>query len=265
MDENKNRARTGVLLLHGFGGAPFEMRSLEAACRDAGMDTELPVLPGHCETVEAWNRTGWTDWLDLSVERFLALKARTEKVVVVGNSMGGSLALDLARRHEPAGVVAMGTPVFLWRLCPPEASDWRLPLLPLLRWVRPVWPTAPRDPASMEVMPWEGFDGAMALHALASFMAGIRALRRGLSQVRCPLLVLHAPDDRTTAPGNAFEIMRGVSSADRTMHLLPIEEQVSSHHVLCTHVETRERVQRLVLDFVERVTGEGGGGVDSGE
>ena len=70
--------------------------------------------------------------------------------------MGGSLALEIARtvawtmppEAQPAGVVTMGTPVFLWRLCPPEASDWRLPLLPLLRHLRPVWPMPPRDPAS---------------------------------------------------------------------------------------------------------------------
>ncbi len=247
--------RIGVLLLHGFGGAPFEMQGLEAACRDAGMDTDLPVLPGHCDTVEAWSRSRWTDWLGLAVERFLALSARTDKVVVVGNSMGGSLALDIARRHGPSGVVTLGAPVFLWRLCPPEASDWRLPLLPLLRWVRPVWPTAPRDPASMAVMPWEGFDEAVALHALASFMRGLKALRRGLAEVDCPLLVLHAPDDRTTPCGNALEIMRSVSSADRTMHLLPIREQVSSHHVLTTHVETRDTVERLVVDFIRRIVG----------
>ena len=255
-----DRGRTGVLLLHGFGGAPFEMRGLEAACAEAGMVTDLPVLPGHCRTVEAWGRTGWDDWLGLAVERFLALAARTDRVVVVGNSMGGSLALDLARRDRhgpgPAGVVTMGTPVFLWRLCPPEASDWRLPLLPLLRWVRPVWPMPPRDPASMEVMPWEGYEGAMSLPALVSFIGGIRSLRRGLARVSCPLLVMHAADDRTTPVGNAMEIMRKVSSRDRTMRLLSMEETVSSHHVLCTHVETRALVERLVLEFIERVAGE---------
>ena len=55
---------------------------------------------------------------------------------------------------------------------------------------------------------------------------------------------------------NALEIMRGVSSADRTLRLMTIQETVSSHHVLCTHVETRGAVERLVVDFIQRVAGE---------
>jgi carboxylesterase len=242
-----------VLLLHGFGGARFEMRAMETVLREAGCEVSVPLLPGHGESIAALRRTGYEDWLAAAEREYLRLFDEYGRVMVAGLSMGGSLALELAVRHEPAGVMTIAAPVFLCRYFPWAASDWRLPLLPLLRRVRPVWPAAPRKPEACEIAPWEGYEEGVALGPLASFIRGLKRLRRSLGEVTAPLLVAHSPGDGTAPADNAWEIATRVSSRVRRIELLPIEETVTGHHCLTTHVETRSRIEALAVEFAREI------------
>lgn len=248
----------GVLLVHGFGGEPFEMSGLAAALEAAGCVTAVPLLPGHGTTVQDWAATGWDDWLGAAEAEYLRLERRCGRVFCCGLSMGGSLCLALGQRHRPAGIVTLAAPVFLFRLFPYAAADWRLPLLPLLRRVRPFWPAAPRSEASRRRMPWQGYEGSTSLDALASFIDGLRQVRRGLPRVRSPLLVMHAERDRTAPPANAREILAKAGSTPKELVMLPVAEDGTSHHVLTTHCDHRARVEELVLGFVGKLAdGEG--------
>src|SRR5580704_3141489 len=89
----------GALVLHGFTGNPQSMRGLAVALADAGFTVEMPLLPGHGTAVEDMLDTRWKDW-SLAAERaYTDLAARTDAVVVVGLSMGGSLSVWLAEHH----------------------------------------------------------------------------------------------------------------------------------------------------------------------
>ncbi|MEW5772636.1 MAG: alpha/beta fold hydrolase [Thermodesulfobacteriota bacterium] len=239
-----------VLLLHGFGGEPFEMLGLAAALEAAGCATSVPLLPGHGTSVQDWAATGFSDWLAAAEAEYLRLAREHGQVFCCGLSMGGSLCLALGQRHRPAGIATLAAPVFLYRFFPYAAADWRLPFLPLLRRVRPFWPMSPRSETSLRRMPWRGYEGSMSLAALASFVQGLKAVRQGLGLVRSPLLVVHAERDGTTPPANAREIMRKAGSARKDLVLLPVAEDGTSHHVLTTHCDHRAKVEQLVLGFV---------------
>src|ERR1700758_4296441 len=86
---------TGVLVLHGFTGAPSSMRPLAEAFAAAGFAVELPLLPGHGTTPEELAAVTYADWLSCATDALDALDARCERVLVAGLSMGGTLALDL--------------------------------------------------------------------------------------------------------------------------------------------------------------------------
>jgi len=89
----------GVLVLHGFTGNPQSMRALGEAFADAGFSVELPLLPGHGTSVEDMLATRFDDWARAAEEAFESLAARSDRVVVAGLSMGGTLALLLMLRH----------------------------------------------------------------------------------------------------------------------------------------------------------------------
>src|SRR5262249_42976534 len=96
----------GVLVLHGFTGNPQSMRPLAEAFAAAGFAVDLPLLPGHGTAVEDMVPTRWADWSGAADKAYSDLAARSDKVVVAGLSMGGTLTAWLAARHpEIAGIV----------------------------------------------------------------------------------------------------------------------------------------------------------------
>lgn len=230
------------------------MLPVAEALENEGYTVRVPTLPGHDDSLESFGRTRFRDWAHAAEASYGDLKREAGEVVVCGLSMGGSLALHIAERYEPAGVVTIAAPLWIYSLLPPRMRDWRLPFVPYLKHVRPVWPAGPRRPESETIAPWRGYEGAIMLEPLDSLMRGLRTVRRNIGRVRAPLLAMQAPGDRSVHIDNMWEILRGVSSSERHGILMPILEGVTSQHVLTTHRETRERVQDNILAFARRIS-----------
>lgn len=250
MENGAMREPVGCLLLHGYGGSPYEMQGLADRLRQQGCEVEVPVLPGHGKTLEALQATGFQDWLDTALQAYDHLAARTGPCFVLGLSMGGALSLAVAQQRRPTGIITVAAPVFLYRYFPFQATDWRLPFVPLLRFFRPMWPTGTSSEQARQIAPWQGYEGAQPLHALTSFLRGLRSVRSALPRITCPICVLHAEGDRTVLVDNAWEILSQVRSTSRRLELFSLQETMTSHHVLTTHQETRARVAEVVLEFI---------------
>ena len=249
MKNDKPLAGTAVLCIHGFGGEPFEMLDLAGALEALGCAVRTPLLPGHGTTPEDWDRTGFSDYAGAVEREYDELAAAHGRVMVCGLSMGGTLTLHLARVRRPACVAVLAAPVFLYRFWPPEATDWRLPLVGLLKRIRPLWPTGASNPESRRIAPWRGYEGVTSLCALHSFLKGMREERLGLGRIEAPLLAVQARGDRTVPDSNARVIVDGVSSSVKKLIYLDITETITGHHVITTHIETKGRVRELVSGF----------------
>lgn len=242
--------RVGCLLVHGFTGTPFEMEPLAGPLRDAGCVVRNIRLPGHDTSFEDFRRTVFADWVAHAEEEYRALEQEVDAVVPIGLSMGGTIALHLAQVFRPVGVVALAAPVYVYRVVPWRMKDWRLPLVGLLRHVRPVWPSTPRSEAARAVAPWRGYEEATALPQLHSLIRGAADVRRGLHRVTAPLLIMQARGDATVHFSNALHIVAHVGSPDVTLKLFDIADRRAGHHVITTHAESRYRVCGAVRDFV---------------
>ncbi len=93
------QADVAVLLLHGFTGSPWELRPVGEALAARGAHVFCPRLPGHGTTPEAMLWAGLDEWLKAASEALESLSG-ARKVVVIGLSMGGLLAMVLAARHR---------------------------------------------------------------------------------------------------------------------------------------------------------------------
>lgn len=105
---HRNGASTGVVVLHGFTGNPSSMRGVADAMIAAGYDLELPRLPGHGTTIDEMVTTCWTDWFAETERAVDDIASRVDRVVLLGQSAGGTLAIAAAfGRAEVAGVVCI--------------------------------------------------------------------------------------------------------------------------------------------------------------
>jgi len=100
------------LLLHGFTANPEEMQFLADDLHSRGYTVLNVRLAGHGTHPRDLRRTRWTDWL-LSVEDGLQLlHGLSGQTVLIGQSMGGMVALAAAAQYRVVGVVAISTPYF---------------------------------------------------------------------------------------------------------------------------------------------------------
>lgn len=243
----------GCLLIHGWTGSPFEMQPLVQPLEEVGVVVKNVQLRGHGTTFSDFCTTYFSDWRSSAEEAYEEFSAEVDAVVVCGLSMGGTLSLHLASRYPVAGVITLASPVYVYSLFPPRMKDWRLPFVKYLQHIRPLWPSRTRFAEVKKIAPWQGYEGMTSLPQLQSLIEGVRQVGEELEKVSAPLLAVHCPTDKTAPAENAWEIATRVSSTQRRIELVSIAEKVTAHHMLTTHIETKEKVTRLVVDFVQNL------------
>jgi carboxylesterase len=223
----------GVLLLHGFTGAPPEMRLVGDHLHRQGLTVSGPLLPGHGRSVANMNRCKWTDWTGHAEAAMADLHARCDKVFVGGLSMGSLLTLHLAAQRPGISGAIVYSPTLKMR-------SRRIYLAPILKHLIPVIPKSSEsdlaDPqADLRLWSLEGYPVAAA-HELLKLMLRVRRL---LPQVTCPLLVIHAIRDRHLDPKSAVYTYKRVGSTDKELMTLR-----KSGHALTVDIEWKLVAQR---------------------
>jgi carboxylesterase len=232
-----------VLCLHGITGTPFEVRPFAEAFGRAGFSVEAPMLAGHGVTLRELARSTWLDWL-ASAERALeALQARTggRPVAVLGFSMGGLLALRLARLHPEriAALVVIGTPLRLRRLqVGAVRAIARLPI-DFGRWSAASIPKPNGSDISIPEMR-HGNPGlpAFPIAALKQLFALMDVVRADLPSVRTPALVMHARHDHVVPMDDSLELTGSLGSD--VIERLWLER---SFHVVARDVDAAEAIE----------------------
>lgn len=91
--------RTGVLFVHGFTGGSFEVRPLIRYFQSlTDWEIVIPTLSGH-DFPLALDKVSAESWLMEAEQALRQLMQRVDRVVVVGFSMGGLIAMYLALRY----------------------------------------------------------------------------------------------------------------------------------------------------------------------
>ena len=103
--------RPAVLLIHGFCSAPTDFGALPAALEAAGFRVVSPLLPGHGRTPRDLDGVTAEDLARHVLEAYERLRDESDWVAVVGNSMGGALALRLTCEAErPPDALVLSVP-----------------------------------------------------------------------------------------------------------------------------------------------------------
>lgn len=239
-DGHGGLADVGVLLCHGFPGAPGSLRAWADHLAGQGYQVRLPLLPGHGTHWSDANRTGFDDWLGAVTAELQDLTTRCRAVVVVGLSMGGTLTLRLAELYPTAmaGIVLVNPSVMTLRK---DAA-----LLPLLRWVLPAYPGIIGSIAKPGVV--EPGYRVIPVRAMYSLSRAWPVVRADLGRITAPTLLLHSRVDPIVEPENAQAVLDGIAATDVTRVVLE-----RSRHVATMDYDA-ELIFTTADEFIQRVT-----------
>ncbi|OGO47171.1 MAG: hypothetical protein A2Z30_01775 [Chloroflexi bacterium RBG_16_64_43] len=231
----------GCLLIHGFTGTPNEMRGLGRFLADEGHTVLGVRLFAHSIEPRDMMRAAWHDWAASVEDGYWMLREAGREVVVLGLSMGGALALELAARLPLAGVVAMAAPAAM-------PKDWRLNFTRQISLVIPYVDKGPSDWVDPSVAAHHVDYPRYPVRSTGELRQLIAHMYEALPRVTAPTLIIHSRTDGGVAPENAQVIFDRLGAAER--ELLWIER---SGHVLTEDAE-HLRVWRACADWVHRVT-----------
>jgi carboxylesterase len=234
---------TGCLLVHGLTGTPKEMRWLGEYLARQGRSVLGVRLTGHATQPEDMQRARWPDWLACVEDGWHILCGCTQRIFVVGLSMGGILSLRFAAQFPVAGVISMSAPHHL-------PANPRLPYIRLLSKVQPKLAKGPsdwHDPEAERVHVDYPYYPTRSLIELNDLLAEMQA---ALPQVSTPVLLIYSRDDRSVLPedGHADLIYNALGSPQKS--IVWVE---GSGHVI-TRDAARETVFQHVSAFVDQVT-----------
>lgn len=190
-------SETGVLICHGFGGTPDNMRCLYDAAVSRGFSCVMPLLSGHAKTLGDMDACSLEDWrrdAEAAYGELVSMGCR--RIFLCGLSMGALLMADIAaRRREDTRIAG------LILMCPPVKMKLYLRFLGLVSPAVPFILT--RD--TFESKDTEIYCGT-ASRKLRDLMRLGRLVKDEAGAIACPTLLIKAgADDRVDE--KSFDIL----------------------------------------------------------
>lgn len=252
-----------VLALHGLLGNPLEMQFVGKKLQRAGYSVTIPLIPGYGYSSgqsNSYRTTRSEKWYDEVQRQFDALLQTHETVSITGLCIGAVLALRLAS-ERPTEVAALSL------LATTLAYDgWSIPkyrfLLPIAYYTpaRYLYSYKERYPFGIKnanLRKWIAREmevhtssaaGASRLSAEGIFQAHrlIRQVKKNLSSVTCPTLIMHATEDDVATPKSADLVEASIGSHIKKKILLH-----DSYHIITLDNE-KERVAAETVRFFDQ-------------
>jgi carboxylesterase len=232
-----------LLLLHGSGDTPQTLRYLAGELHAAGYTVHAPLLPGHGRSPAAFARVRASDYLDASREGLDVLRRSSSWIGVVGLSMGGALAAQVAAEASDVRALVLLAPY----MEPPGQVRWVARTSWLWGAVVPFVPgRGGRSVHDAAAGAESRAYGVFSPRAMRALVATARAGQRALAAVTVPTLVVHSRED--------IRIPTAIAERATAALRAPTER----HWVTgCGHVITvdycKREVAAMVLSFLSRV------------
>jgi len=232
-----------VLLLHGGGDTPQTVRYLAAELHAHGFHVCAPLLPGHGRSIRDFARITADALTNAVRESYAELRRTHDWVAVIGLSMGGALAVQIAADATDMPALGLAAPY----LALPPRIDWAARLSPLWGLVAPAVRSGDGisvlDPVERERSLAYGVFTPAALRALR---ITVRRAVAALPHVTSPTLVIQSREDNRVS----------VADAEHAFALLGASEKRLEWVTGAAHIITvdygRERVIASLTSWMER-------------
>ena len=234
-------ATRGVLVLHGFGDTPESVSTVVRALAARGYAVEAPLLAGHGRTLPGFAASDGAAWLESARAGLGSLAARTPVVAIVGQSLGGALAVLLAAGHPEVRTLVLLAP---YLDAPPSVRLFARAARVLGAFVPYLTTTDERsikDPVARERARSFSSTTPNLTRELVATADRARAVFPALTQ---RVLYLQSPEDNRVSP-------RVAERAHAARPSTTLEWVPGSGHVLTADYQ-RDAVATLVADWIAK-------------
>lgn len=234
--------KIGCVLVHGFTGAPKEMRLMGNALNKKGITVVGVRLAGHATTPKDLIRMRWQDWLASVEDGYHFLRGNCTHIFLAGLSLGGILSLVCASRLDVDGVIALSAPFELPR-------DWRLNFAKPISIFFPWIDKGENDMRDQEIAQKHVDYPAYPTRSIAEVHDLTKVLHKALPRINKPVLLIYSRTDHTVPFTHADKIINLVQTKACEKILID-----GSGHVITEDIH-REFVFESCFKFINKVAG----------
>lgn len=221
--------KTRCLIIHGFGGGIHEVKPLAVYLIGLGYDVVCPLLKGHSATRGDMKKTTYNDWIDSAEQELLKLNETGNEILLIGFSMGGLIAFNLACKHNIKAIITINTPIFYWNI-------YRV----ILNLVDDM-----KNKKCNHIRRYLQAKNNSPFFAMMQFLLLLHQIKPKLEKVNCPILIIQAEDDDTVRKKSVDYINKHVSSDRKTIRYF----HEGGHQILLSPIA--EQVMSCVGDFLQ--------------
>lgn len=252
--EKKQQTELSIIYLHGFSASRAEISPVpEHVAMELGANLFFTRLSGHGSTGSDLGDSNADDWLKDAVEALKIGQRIGKKVVLMGTSTGGTLALWLAFKFQDAPLRALILTSPNLGLKDPRS------IITLFPW--------PRFFVSLLVGNVRSWDAKNEAHSHAwtnhyptgvgVSMVGLtrKVLTNAFEHLRIPCLTLYSPRDTVVHPRKIETIFDRLGSSPKRL-LAILDSEDPGQHVITGDIlspSTNERVIHQMLKFLKNL------------
>lgn len=224
--------KTGCLIIHGFAGNPDEVSGLGEYFERKGYYISCPVLKGHCGKRRDLGWIHYSEWVKCAENELMAMLQKCENVIIVGFSMGGLIAANLAIKYKIEAMITLNTPIYYWDK-------------------RKIFKSIINDIKTRSFEKTKGYINSsfnIPFTALYNFSALLKMTKPIFTKIRCPIFIGQGLLDETVQHRSADFIYEKVAS-----NVKVIKHYKDASHLIC-HSPNKDELFEDIYKFTIGLT-----------
>ena len=236
--EFNKKSSLGVYLIHGFSNTTYEVKELAQFLSTHGYHTVANNLPGHGTNIEECNRVQYTDWLNAVKKDVAKLASESDKIYVIGCSMGGVIALYLASMFPINGCV-IGAPVLKFKNS--FTVNYLNPIL------CKILKQSKKQSKTNIKTKFYGYS-SYPLIALNEFKKLIKVVISKIHKITQPILLIHSKNDKMSIKDNIEILKKSIKSKNKNVLIVD-----KAHHNLFDENPDQDLIFNTILNFIKNI------------
>jgi len=226
-----DKLKMGCLIIHGFAGNPDEVSNLSDYFIKKGYYVSCPVLKGHCGKRRDLAWTHYNEWIKSAEDELVVMLQKCDSVIIIGFSMGGLIAANLAVKYKIDAVITLNTPIYYWEK-------------------RKIFKNIINDLKTRKFEKTKGYISSsfnIPFTALYNFIALLKSTKLIFTKIKCPIFIGQGLLDETVQHRSADFIYENAGSAVKV-----IRRYKNASHLIC-HSPHKDELFEDIYGFVNKL------------